>query len=222
MAAWDSADLLARCKFHANRPTTDEAMSDTQWYALLSDAQQRWTRIIASIVPDAMVGDPVQLTESVAGMVWTFPAVPMGHLELRHGRGGELLTVGADFAETTDVVWEGSQVRVPGGRSKTFPNGLYARYVATPTVIDGSTQPTLRPAPARLLLVTDAVMQWAERGGLRDHSPYRTKLQAVWAGDPMIPGDTGILGSLRTAVLGQGIDASSGLLAKWWQASDLS
>jgi len=222
MAIWDSADLLARCKFHANRPTTDEAMTDAQWYTLLSDAQQRWTRIIASLVPESGVTEPVQLSETTPGKVWTFADVPLGHLELRHGREGELLTVGADFAETTDLVWEGDRVRVPGGRSQTYANGIYARYIATPTVIDGSTAPTLRPAPARLLLVYDAVMQWAERGGHRDPSPYRAKLQAVWGGDPMIPGDTGILGSLRTTVFGQGIDASTGLFTKWWQSQDFA
>jgi hypothetical protein len=221
MALWDAADLLDRVKFHANRPTTDESMTDANWYTLLSDAQQRWMRVMASIVPDSQVGAPVALTEATPGQVWTFPVTPYGHLEIRHGRAGQLLTVGADYLDSTDLVWELDQVRVPSGRTRTFASGLYARYVAEPVQISAATAPVLMPPPARVLLVYDAVAQWAERGGHRDPSPFRAKLQAAWAGDPAFPGDVGICGALRTQVHGQGLDAGAHG-GTWWRSADLT
>lgn len=195
-------------------------MADAEWYVLLSDAQQKWMRVLASIAPESQLGAPVALTEATAGQVWTFPTWPMGHAELRDGRDGPLLTVGADYLDSTDLVWEGDQVRVPSGRTRTFANGIYARYVATPTTISASVEPVLLPEPARLLLVYEAVAQWAGRGGHRDPSPYEAKLQQAWSGDPRVPGDTGLLGMLKTQVHGQGIDAATGAVQPWHRSGD--
>ena len=220
MAAWDSADLLSRVQFHANRPSVDESMTNANWYTLLSDAQQKWVRVIAALAPESQMGDPVLLTEATTGKIWTFPAWPMGHLELRDGRDGPLLTVGADYLDSTDFVWEGDQVRVPSNQTRSFPDGVYARYVAVPDVISAAVEPTLRPAPARMLLVYEACAEWAGRGGHRDPGPYLTKLQRLWYGDPALPGDTGLLGMFRTQVLGQGIDAAAGGAGRWYRTAD--
>ena len=41
MANFDSADLLSRVKALLNRPSTDEAITDAQYYVMAGDGQRR-------------------------------------------------------------------------------------------------------------------------------------------------------------------------------------
>jgi hypothetical protein len=218
--SYASTDLLAQFKATSQVGTNYEGTSDAEIYRLLSNAQQRLYRIFAAHVPDILVGSPEQLTTSDGGYTYNFAAFPLGHAELRDGRNGPILVPGPDWDESLDVyVPEGQKVRFPGNRRRTFANGLWARYVATPGVIDASTQPTLQPPNARQALVYDACVEWATQGGYRDPAPFQLLRQHELWGDPANPGDVGIIPSLKMQHM---VGAVGTLSTAWWRSGDLT
>ena len=183
MAYLDSADLLARCKALAQRPTTDEDMSDAQWYSFLTEAQDYWTKVLAQHDPKRLSGAPTALTTSDSGYTYTFGTTPIAVVELTDGKGGWPMFIGPYWDPATDFTWEGSTtLRSARNVARTFTNGLYARWVPQPGVIDGSTQPTL-PTEYRLLLPARACVLYARRGGYRDPQPYLEEERRLWMGD---------------------------------------
>lgn len=199
---WDRAWMLSEGKALLNRPTSDLGMSNTVWYQFLTTGQAKWYEIIATHAPHVLYGAPELLTTADSGATYTFASTPFpgGQIELRESRGGPLLTIGAEWDSGADFTWEGNQLRTPDGRTRTFSAGPYARYVAAPTAIDASTEPTLKPPAARRLIVLDACAQAAVRMGSHDPATFRDMEQRAAWGDPMSPGDVGIMGALRTQV----------------------
>lgn len=176
MAAWDSADLLARLRTITRRPATDADLTDDLGYTLLEQAQLLVAYDLAAFVPDAMrTGTPATLTTSDQKVYTLTSGDWLGHVELYDGPGGPRLTLGTDWSDTGAdfVVASANSVRTTGDRERTFSNGLYARYVPKPGVLAADTAPTLLPADARLLLVYKAAELYAKAGGLRDPSGYK-------------------------------------------------
>lgn len=202
MADWDSADILARARDEAQEPTAGSVTTDAQWYRLLTAAQHRIYRLFAQHCPHILVEPPVALTTGDDGLTYQFPSdvYPLGYAELREGLDGRLLWSGSNWSWCGDFVFEGNQLRTPNGQSRSYSDGLYARYITPPGTIDGSNQPSLRPDWARILIVLDAVKEWAGQGGLRDPSIWAQKFQHAWAGDPSVLGDVGIMGALKTQI----------------------
>ena len=219
MALYDSADLLAKVKALAQRPASDEAITDAQWYLWLGDAQTYWMTQIATHCPDLNVTVEL-MASSDGGATYTLSASPIGHVEVRSRRNGELLRPGPDWDPNSDYVPEGQTIRIPDGRTRTFTNGPYARYVKVPGALDGSTAPVLKPEFCRLLLVPQACYYYATSGGYRDPAPYLLMAQKLWAGHPNIPGDTGFLGALKAQYFGSGQAAVvADADAAWWRGS---
>lgn len=219
MATWDSADLLDRCKRTAKRPATDAQITDTDWFAWLTEAQSHWLKVIATQAPESQYGAPAILTTSDSGKTYKFPNNdwPVGHIELRQSPTGRLLRPGPEWDAGADYVLDGDTVRFPGGKSKTFTDGPYARYVADPGVVAVATQPVLKPPSGRMLLVYRACVFWASQGGHRDPAPF-AKLEAeAWYGDPTRPGDIGLLGTLKNQILFGGAAAYSSDDTAWYQ-----
>lgn len=191
--------------------------TDAQWYTLLSNAQHKAYRLFATHCPHVLMTAPTAMTSSDGGYTYGTPGgvYPLGLAELRHGRNGALLTPGADFSDAADFVWEGNQIRIPGGRTRTFANGLYIRYVAPPSSISASVEPTLTPDWARILLVYDAVAEWAGQGNVRDPSIWVEKYTKAAYGDGV---DIGILGALKGQLVNQGADAAQGGAYYWWRS----
>jgi hypothetical protein len=212
MALWDAADLLARSKRLLNRPTSDQGMTDADWYAFLTEGQAKWFEIIATHAPHVLYGDPEQLTTADGGETYDFASTPFpgGHIEVRQSRSGPVLRIGQDWEASADFTWEGDKLRVPDGQSRTFSDGPFARYVAAPAVIDASTAPTLKPPAARLLIVYDALAHAAVRMGTHDPATFRDLEQRAAWGDPRNPGDVGIIGTLKTQIYP---GAGTG---RWW------
>ena len=219
MATWDTADLVRRCLFKARRPDTDEEMLDSSgvsyWYDLLTEAQSYWYALFASYVPDALYGPPVLMTTEDCGYTYNFgtvaaPIYPMGHTEIRETRGGRVMIPGTDWQER-DFVMEGSRIRMPNGRSRTFTDGPYARFVTEPPAITAAVQPSLTPPSARILLVNRALILWAGAGGLRDPSPFEREEAANWAA---------ILNRLRTQYHLAGAVAVDDDTLPWWTSID--
>lgn len=200
MATWDSADLLARCKRIANRPTVDAGMADVDWYAFLAQAQRDWAGILATHYPTANMNAPELMTTSDSGLTYSVATYPLGRMEIRDSLGGALLVPCADY-EDGDFVPEGQTIRMPGGRARTFAAGPYARYVSMPLEMDGSTQPVLKPAQARQLLVYRALVIYAMRMGINPAPYQKLEQDAAW-GDPNTPGMVGIVASLKAQYAG--------------------
>jgi len=212
MAYSTSAELLAGFDFFAQRPATDESMTDAQKYTLLSAGQVKCYELFSQHFPEVLYGDPTLMTTSDSGYTYQFASsvFPFGSVEIRSSRTGGLLIPTTDWGNG-DYVWEGSQIRIPNGQTRSFPDGApYARYISPPSDIDGSTEPTLVPAMARSLIMYYALYLWAERGaGMNEADPnrYLGMFQSAWSGDPRIPGDVGILATLKRQGYGQGMSA---------------
>lgn len=220
MADYDVADLVARCKRHRRRPSTDEGTTDADWYAMLTEAEAHWKPVLAAHVPDAMFSAPVAMTTSDDGSTYDLPGSeddPLALLVLRSEK-GDLLKPGPYWDPNSDYVQEGGSIRMTRGRSVTFSDGPYARFIAGPGTIDAATDSTIQPARARILLVYHACELDASRGGMDDPSYYLALQQKTAFGDPAIPGDVGIIGALKAKNQTGGMAAfQGGGQYRWWR-----
>ena len=220
MAAWDTADLLARCKRLRRRPETDEGTTDADWYAMLTEAEAHWKPIVAVHGPDAMWSEPVLMTSSDGGYTYDLPGSeedPLALLVLKSAT-GDMLKPGPYWDPNSDYVDEGGTIRMTRGRAVTFSDGPYARYIAGPGTIDAATDSTIFPKRARVMLVYHACEIDASRGGMDDPAFYHALKQTAWAGDQSIPGDVGIQGALKAKNKTAGMAAFAGDgQFKWWR-----
>lgn len=217
MALYDSADLLARCQRLFSRPDTDEAMTSTEWYKFLGEAQQRVVGLLAIHAPESNYGAPTLLTTADSGATYTFGAdsatglniSPIGHIEIRESKTGAMIPPGSAWDNSTlCYLFESDKIRFPGQKTRTFSDGPYARFVTMPGLLDGSTAPTLKPAYARELLVYDACERAAVRCGV-DPTPFGQMFDARWPE---------ILQTILTAHHGAGIIATQGGQGGlWWR-----
>lgn len=220
MAYMDSADLLARTKLLAGRDklSSDASMTDANWYSFLSDAQLHWVRELAIHVPDLMYTQ-VKLATADAGVTYDFTTEPLGHYEVRESPTGVLWVPGNEWDPQADFVPSGNKIRFPGQKARTFTNGPWARYVPMPTVLDGSTPPSLSPTHTRTLLPYRACIIWASRGGLRDTKHFHDLEQAEWYGDP-VTGRGGVLTALVTQAFLKGNTALNDNPGSWYPVTD--
>lgn len=183
MSAWDTADLVARVKRYINRPTNDELVTDALIYALLTEAQSEELADLASLAPTSQMGAPVALTSSDGGVTYTFGTDAAGHAifplacEVYAEVNGREMRA-CSWNSWGDFVIEGDKIRMPGNTPQTFTAGPYARFVRADGVIDGSTEPILKPANYRIVLVWSALIKFAAIGGLRDPSPWEENYRA--------------------------------------------
>lgn len=198
MALWDSADLLARCLRDTGADRVpDEGQSSADWYAFLTEAQDQFVRMLIGLFPQALATAPVQLATADSGFTYVFPTAPLTLVELTDGKGGTPLRLGEYYDGSSDFVWEGElTLRMARDTARSFGAGLWARYIAQPSTIDETTEPSL-PNQYRPPLVPLACYRWAKRGGYKDAQPYLDYFNRLWSGDPSISGDTGMLGALR-------------------------
>jgi hypothetical protein len=217
-----SQQLLDGFKLFAGRPSPDEGISDPEIFALLEQGQRHVYGIFASHVPDVLYGDPTIMSTSDS-KVYTFASsvFPLGSVEIRSARNGQLLTPGTEWDSNADFVWEGDQIRIPNNRTRSFSSGPYARYISIPTALDADNEPSLKPPHARILILYHALYLWAEIGGGAnqvDPNRYLGLFQSALSGDTRIPGDIGILGQLKTQGYGSGMAAAS-FPQPWYRGS---
>ena len=213
MALWDSPYLLEQAKLLRSRPGTDERTSDAQWYTMLTLAEAHWKPIVAAVAPGEMFSAPVQMTTSDAGATYILPSSEVDPISLRVFTSSDLRTElfpGAESDLSKDYTHDsGGTIRMIGG-ARTFSDGPYARFVAGPTTVNASTESTILPKRARILLVYFACALDASRGGMDDPAFYRALEQKAWTGDPLIDGDIGIKGSLMMRDFYAGVAATRG------------
>jgi hypothetical protein len=223
VATWDSADLLERLKRELQRPAVDEATTDAELYQYLSDGQEHWHGILAAHVPEANLSAPELMATADGGLTYSFlnvpfPSAPAGRVVLRDGRSGPVLVPGNDWDDWADYIIERDKIRIPSGRTRTFPNGLYAQYVRPiENPISASVQPQLQPSWARRLIVYRAAADFATAIKQNAEPFLRKEQHAAW-GDPHNPGDVGILGQLKLMYFGRGRSASPQHDAVWFRA----
>jgi len=167
MATWDKQYLLDMFDRLAGRPDADE-ITDANKYKRLAEAQNEVIADIASIYPYCLYrsGGPTALSTS-DNKVYTFgndgnsenAQGPLGHVAIFRN-----LSDYPDnpLIEGVDYLDEGTQIRIPNNR--TEQSTLYWTGIPTPQDISASVEPSLRPAPARELIVIKAVKNFAEEG----------------------------------------------------------
>ncbi len=140
------------------------------WYRFLTAAQDEVYTDIFSRFPDFGYSTPVLLTSANGGLTYTFgldaagdPIQPTGATEIYPSLSA---IPDSPLMPGTDFLFERGLLRFPGGRTRTFPSGPYARFVADPGVaIALAVDPQLQPKRARMLLVYKALQQFAARPG---------------------------------------------------------
>ena len=196
-------------------------MDPTRCYGLLTEAQKHWYGVFSQFFPEVLYGDPTKMVTS-DDKVFTFAddVFPIGGVEIRASRNGELLIPTVEWDDQGDFVPEGSQIRIPGNRTRSFSDGPYARYIIPAGELDADNAPTLKPDFARVLIGDEALVMFAESGGgNRDPKIYKALKQRHWEGDPEIVGG-GILGTLNDQYFGVGA-AAAPTAGVWWRGPDL-
>jgi hypothetical protein len=165
MATYDSAWCLAEFDRMAGRPEADE-ITDVQKYARLALAEKEVMEDLAPIVPgvEYKAAGPTAMS-TTDSKVFTFGSDGQGHAMAPIGHVAVFRNL-ADYpdnplVEGIDYLNEGTQIRIPNNRTES---SLYWLGVPTSTDISASQEPTLRPAPARILIVIKAVKNFAEEG----------------------------------------------------------
>lgn len=218
MALYDAADLLARVQRLINRPSTDEALTSTEIYAFLGEAQQRVVGLFAMHAPEAMYGAPTLMSTADSGATYTFGSdaatggniSPIGHVEIRESPTGAMIPPGSEWDTGTQTyLFESDKIRWPGQKTRTFSDGPYARFITMPGLLNASNAPTLKPIFARELLVFDAAERSAVRLGM-DPTPYGQMFDARFP-EILMSVVSAFSGAGRTAVAGDG----GGV---WWRS----
>lgn len=227
MALYDAADLVSRTKTLLNRPQADEAFTNTTTddvlYQCVSEAIRRVNELLAWHVPEVAYNAPTQLTTSDNGLTYGFgvdadgnPIIPLGQIELRgDGPTGLPILPGNDWDDTTLVYLLDTDdstgypvVRWPGQRTRTFANGLWARYVQPPRQVTSSSSPvTLKPFQARAVVPYAACIDAATILEM-DSSGFERRFNERWYE---------LLAVLKTQKHGAGLQAFGGGSGVWWK-----
>lgn len=209
-----SAQMLARFKLLANRPSTDEAWSDANIYLLLEQAQREINIELAMHVPHANISAPTLLTSGDSGLTYTTASDVIGGLEVYPTNSSTVpLVPGSYDSDGADYVFESPRtIRMIGRQARTFSSGPYARFVADTSTLGASNEPTVKPTAAHIAVVYRALQEYARVGGYRDPAYWYDAEQRVLWGDPASAGSAGIIPALKAQVRPQG-RARGGL---WW------
>lgn len=214
MTAFTSADLLARCQRYAGLPTTAEFPAAADWYAWLSEAENDWKASIASQVPKSQWGSPTLMTTADGGVSYTVGSVTefCGPVELRSTLHGPL--IGPD-----EYIIDAATIRWPYGAQRAFAAGPYIRYATVSAGIDASTQPTLNPSRARILLVYGALKRFGYMGAGQYDPGYWERLESLeWNGDGAMK--IGLLQNLMDIYPVNDADLDEAY-APWYKSNDL-
>lgn len=184
MSTWDSAYLLSMFNRKAGRPTTD-AITTVSKYERLSEAQNRVIAKMAAVCPDSLyphvaTASLPQLTVSSAGDIATFGTDSNGYSNFPMGKGGIFSSLNDiptnPLRPGVDYMIEGTQIR--SMNNTVLPATLYWYGIAQPADITASVQPALTPEASRVLVVIEAVREFAQEN-LRNASLV-DEMDAEW------------------------------------------
>lgn len=227
MALETTAELLDFVQDMSGLPTTNNEMTPTKWYRLMTLAQQELHGIFATHVPQVLYGAPTKLVSSDGGYTYDFTTFPSGRVEVRESRTGRLLRPGAEYDQNADFAIEVNsangygRLRWVDKDQRTFEDGPYARYISEPTDIEAGVDPSLQPLRARPVIAWRALEMWAARGRLRDPAHYAREVQKALWGDPTSPGSVGLIPMLKSQFLNQMGQDTPGVVTPWFRSPDL-
>lgn len=214
MAYLDRADCLVRAKNRLNRPATDTAFTrsatDDIWLDFMTEANDELTKLIATFIPDIMVGSPLALSTADSGKTYTFGTdidsanvFPLGWFsifESRESMPDYPLVPGVDYTI------EGTKIRIPNNNTRTFADGgPWVQMVPAANVITSSSQPTI-PVLCRLAMVERMCEKASARLGM-DPSPFEQQFAERW---------NEVLYAVRTQVMSKYGDTMRNRGASWW------
>lgn len=167
-------------KRDARIPTTATFPADADLYSWLTRAEALWKPAIAGVYPYGMYSAPTLMTSSDSGVTYTISGEtnPLA-IEVYASLTGPELIAGQYDDSGADYVWEVSKIRMTNSTARTFAAGPYARYVASPGNVDGSTASTLSPSWTRQILVDRALIYWA-RASEKDAAPFEAQEIETW------------------------------------------
>jgi hypothetical protein len=171
MATYTASNLLTLFNTYAGRPESGDAISDATKYDYLTRAQDVVIADFASRIPEPLYSHvaygstPTLTALDSTNQVFFFSSSNVnGDYEFPIGKANIYDSLSAipdnPLVEGQDYLWEGAYIRIPSNRSHS--GTLYWRGVAAAAVLSssGSTL-TLSPPPARVLVVYEAVRQFA-------------------------------------------------------------
>lgn len=169
MATFDSAYLLAMFNRYAGRPTSGDTITDADKYLRLTEGQNRVVQDMFARVPNSLYPKTAtlpSLTSTAGGNIWTFGTDPQGFAIAPMGKTrifpNQQSFPDFPWVEGVDYVNEGTQIRLPNGR--TWAGPLFWYGIAAPADITALVQPAINPPAFRDLIVYQAVALYGEEG----------------------------------------------------------
>lgn len=162
--AWTSADLYDKFLLRLGRGNggvmaADELWTPTRVWDFLADAQEAVYADMAPMAPHIFVGPPTLLTSADGGVTYTFSSTfPFAHVEVYAQESGGRELFATTYGNTGgDFVIEGTKIRAPGNKTRTYQSGPWARFTAMPARLSASVEPSLTPAESRELILFKAL-----------------------------------------------------------------
>lgn len=222
MALYDSAWCYQKCLDIADRPATDEGMTEQRWRRYLADGEQAVHETLATHVPEALYGDWTELTATTdnnGDKIFAIGYEPVGEIILCATRHSRPMRTGPEWVPQTEYLLEGNTIRLPSrDKDRSFSDGPWLKAIQPITVATPDAwTPTLTPERCRMLIPYEAAVLYASQGGLRNPAYYRDLYDEVWFGDPR-RGRIGLLDSLKKQYQN---NYGGGDEAKWYRSSDL-
>lgn len=176
--------MLQQFRDESGLPSSVTFPSDAQVYRWLTKAETIWKPKVAAVYPYHMFSAPTLMTTSDGGVTYTVSGetAPLA-IEVYTSLTGDRLTVGQYNDQGADYTWEGSRIRMTNSTARTFATSTgapYARYVASPSTVDGSTQSTINPSWARQLLVDRALILFARAKPGTDAAKFEKQETDNW------------------------------------------
>jgi hypothetical protein len=169
MPSFDSASLLSQFNRFTGRPSSSDTVSDADKYIRLSEGQNRVVQDMFARVPQSLYPKTANLptmTSTAGGNIFTFGTDPQGFAITPMGKTrifpDQQSFPDFPWLEGVDYVNEGTQIRLPNGR--TWAGTLYWYGIAAPADITALIQPALFPPAFRDLIVFQAVIMYGYEG----------------------------------------------------------
>ena len=162
---WQSTDLLTRFNEWANRPASNDTITDAQKYRRLSDGQDQVILECANLMGRILFSAPTQMTSSDGGYTYTYGTDGNGYATFPLA-GFIYPTENAipayPWVPQRDYLDEGTQIRGLYDAPISVAPWFYG--IIQPQQLSASVQPVIQPTPSRVLIVIQAVKLFAEEG----------------------------------------------------------
>lgn len=221
----NSSEAVDRLKGILNRPEDDDLFSDpNDYYEALERAQQFYRRQIVSHYPGLLVETSSAISSDDGGESYDLPDQHLGEMEVWTPPGppnGNVIPPVVPEAHAFGYYVEDTGETGPTlylTHERSYDPGIYLRWIpASAPTVDADTDPVL-PAYMDDMLVFRAAYEMASRPGfLGDPNYYKTRAAHEWGGDPEVPSDAGVLGTLSRQSAHHGLETHGDAGRPWYK-----